>query len=133
MNEWDIKAGCTRIVWLFPKFIIKFPRLLFGIKQGMQANRNERNWWNWYKDSRMCPVWFSDPWGFVIVMPRASQPWVLNNRTKYPPEELWNIIEQGFFKGLPEDSIPENIGLLNDELVMLDYGALSFPPIKFYE
>ncbi len=114
-----IAAGCTRIVWLFETFVIKLARLQFGIRRGMQANRNERNWWRWYQDPRTCPVMFADPFGFIVVMPRAQ---------RRAPDDVWDVARTGYFDGLPEDHIPENVGWINDRPVMIDYGALSHPP-----
>lgn len=92
-----------------------------GLRHGMQANRNERLRLQLNPDDqRMCPILWADRFGFVVVMPRAKQMTL---------DQSWAIAQTDYFKGgLPYDTIPSNIGLLNGRVVMFDYGALSQPP-----
>jgi hypothetical protein len=84
----------------------------------MKANRYERRRWQ-TGDARLCPILFADRFGFVVVMRRAEA---------IEPEAAWAMIKQTDFAGLPHDTVPENVGLIDGRLVMIDYGALGHPP-----
>lgn len=117
-----IEHGTTRIVFLIGRWALKMPNLLFGIRRGCLANRNEWNRWCWYPDERLCPVLWMSSFGLLLVMPRAA---LLSN------EDAWAIADTGLFSGLPPDACnPANIGLLHGRPVTFDYGALGYPPLK---
>lgn len=109
-----LASGCTRRVLLIGSLAIKWPKVTGGFK----ANRYERRRWQ-TGDVRLCPILFSDPFGLLVIMRRAAD---------LEPVEAWEIIAQTDFSGLPHDTIPENVGLIDGRLVMVDYGALGHPP-----
>jgi len=74
----------------------------------MLANIQEKKWWDWTHDSRLCPVLFS-LCGLVLVMERAT-----------PINELPS---QNDFEGLPLDYKLSNFGMIDKRQVLVDYGS----------
>ena len=72
-----IIRGTYRRVLLFGRYAVKVPRLRHFVA-GRRCNRWEREIWRVWRPifswQNICPVLASDPWGLVIVMPRAEQP-----------------------------------------------------------
>ena len=106
-----IVYGVTRWVLLTRNKAFKFPALYSWelFLQGLLANIQEYNWWNWTKDSRLCPVLFFMPLGIMVVMPRADKV------TTLPRKKL--------YKGLPLDYKAANFGRLGENIVLIDYGS----------
>lgn len=102
--------GTTRIVFLIGKYAVKLPRI-YNWKmflRGLVANMNEALFSGVWDE--LCPVRFSFPGGFMIIMDRA-EPVDDVDLTKLP-EVIVNMAE----------TKPNNYGLLNNKLVAIDYG-----------
>jgi len=104
--------GITRSVFLTRRWAIKIPtfRSWSLFLHGLLANMQEAFWWSATHDSRLCPVRFSVPGGFLVIMERAN------------PVENENIPYEEY-EGLPLDPKPTNFGMLRGKLVLLDYGS----------
>jgi hypothetical protein len=78
INNRFIKAGATRIVFMFPTFVIKVPRFTNGLRIficGWNCNYKEYETYNAiqyteYKDY-LCPIKFN-LLGLILVMKRAA-------------------------------------------------------------
>ena len=69
--------GAFRKVFLLGGLAIKVPHIS-NLRAGMRSNRWEREmWFKWrtvFGWQSLCPVYFADPIGLLVVMPRAAQP-----------------------------------------------------------
>jgi len=113
-----LEYGTTRFVFLVDKFAIKIPSIkewrLFLL--GLLANMQEAQWSKigWVE---LCPVLFSIPGGFLIVMHRAR---ILNNEEFLLLDiEQW-IEESGH--NIPVEMKADSFGYLGRKLVAVDYG-----------
>lgn len=107
--------GCTRTVLLLGRWAVKVPTCLAWrlFIRGLIANMDERLWWK-TRDPRLCPVLFSLPGGWLLVMRRAD---------RICTDE--DSIDYRAFAGLPMDPHPDNIGVIEGQLVLVDYGSFS--------
>nr|DAE36537.1 MAG TPA: hypothetical protein [Caudoviricetes sp.] len=111
--------GCTRSVILFRGYAIKIPTFkswkLF--LKGILANLQERHF-SEMKDPNLCPVVFSDKFGFLVIMKRCK---VVKHRGLWMAElhTLKGSLPKEFYLS---DLKPENYGYLGGRLVKLDYG-----------
>jgi hypothetical protein len=134
------KTGMYRIVWTVGCWALKFPRLhlwhyirtffaLWNPKEwaesvkkivggNLEVNRNESTRWRASRNKEqwgipLCPVLFCLPYGSLLVMRRADP---LNR--KLTEEE-----QHTGFNQLGGDGVkPNSYGLLNGQLVIIDYG-----------
>jgi hypothetical protein len=119
--EWK-RAGAMREVFLVGRWAVKLPKLTRGWRQflrGLLANLEERelsaNQW-----SELCPVVFSVPGGWLIIMRRAEP---------LTDEFLANFDMMGFL--MPDDgrAFPDiepkgsSLGMLDGRVVAVDYGS----------
>ncbi len=105
-------SGITRNVFLTKRYAIKLPtfRSWKLFLTGLLANMQETFWWKeTHNDSRLCPVVFGCWGGWFIVMRKA--------------EPIDRLINYEYFTGLPLDPKPTNFGILDDRVVMIDYGS----------
>lgn len=117
--------GVTREVILVGRWAIKFPTFrswrmfLWGLLSNMQevtwgkamkVESGAKQYWS----ERLCPVLWSLPGGWLVVMRRVERVCTENAEVDYDN-----------FKGLPGDHKPENFGWLDGRVVMLDYGSLT--------
>lgn len=109
------KRGITREVIILGNLIFKLPSIrsyrLF--LTGLLCNLQERLWWNQTKDSRLCPVLFSDCFGLLVIMPKV---------VTYS-ENFSGKINYNNFNGLPLEQKPTNFGIYNNKYVLIDYGS----------
>lgn len=121
-----IRSGITREVFLVGQYAIKVPsfRTWRHFVQGILCNLNERTWWQLTRDERLCPVLFSIPGGFLIVMRRAdalapageyAESFGMLTRERIQ-ERLENLI------GFPVEPKPDSLGVLDGRIVAIDYG-----------
>jgi len=61
----------------------------------------------------LCPIYFADVLGVVVVMPRAAQPVTFDEVVAGTPDH---------YPDVTAESKPEDHGRLGDQLVVLDYG-----------
>lgn len=112
----QLKWGAFRVVVLSSRWAIKLPRLT-RMTRGMRSNRWERECWHEWGPAfgwhTLCPVVWADPFGLVLVMPRAEQ----------PVSQQEALIALGdFYPGIDAETKPENFGRLGGKVVVLDYG-----------
>lgn len=113
-----MKQGATRWVFLTKKWAIKIPRLsrwrtfLWGLLGNLQEVEFSR-----LNCDRLCPVKFSLPLGFLVVMPRVQE---------MTPEEFDRFDYDEFIKMkggiIPAEPKPSSFGWLGDKVVCIDYG-----------
>ena len=106
----SLRQGATRNVSLTRALALKFPRLTSWrtFLNGLLANDQERVF-SRLPDARLCPVLWAAPGGFLVIMCRA-QP--------LPPGVAplgWN--------DLPVERKCDSFGLLDGQMVALDYGS----------
>lgn len=117
MVDLAVRRGITRTVLLTRRWAIKVPSLrshgdglrgvLWSLTRGISANLSEQQWSG---SPGTCPVRWSLA-GLLNVYPRCSQ----------PDQELRDEdYEATGFIG-PMDKKPTNVGVLNGQLVFLDY------------
>lgn len=114
------RAGVTRIVLLVGPWAIKFPRFGYGWRKGLQGllgNDQEAMFWRETRWVQLCPVVWSAPGGFVLVMRRAR---ALDD-IEWEDFQLngW-IIEPGFDLVEPKQ---DSFGVIGGRVVAVDYGS----------
>ena len=126
--------GVTRIVLLVGPFAIKIPRINYGWQnflRGLLCNMQERAFaavgWD-----ELCPIHFSIPGGWMIVMARAEP----------IPEDVWQDFDYEQFSGfrswseqrvvaghycnrryVPVENKIDSFGIYAGRIVAVDYGS----------
>jgi len=115
---WD-RNGITRESFLIGNYAIKVPsiRSWKGFLWGLLANMQERVWWS-DKDKRLCPVLFSLPGGFLLIMPKVR---VMTDK-EFADFDYQAFINQPPYN-IPVESKSDSFGWLNGEIVAIDYGS----------
>lgn len=106
----SVRHGYSRTVLLLHRWAIKLPRLGAGWRPflwGLLSNMAERDVWHRTRDPGLCPILFSLPGGFGVVMPRAT------DVGSEAPDYLAGLT--GY------DHKPSSYGRLNGRVVALDY------------
>lgn len=127
-----IHAGATRTVIVTKRFAWKFPRFYrkgrvfqwSQFLQGMLANLQER-YWARFKYPQLCPIYFADPLGLLVVMPRCEAMSPYTASTRAMPDEDFEVFSSiGEGEGcVPIENVVCNFGFLNGQLVSFDYGS----------
>lgn len=117
----EIAYGATRMVFLIGRYAVKVPfayswkHILLGLIANMQEVEFSRAGW-----PELCPVVWSIPAGFLVVMRRAAP------LTEEQWDEFLPNIKDGWLVGddyyVPAESKINNFGLLNGRIVAIDYG-----------
>lgn len=118
--------GVTREVFLIGDYAFKIPKLRYGwgnFLQGLLCNRQECLWWISIPAWPFCPIVFSIPGGWLVVMRRAR---VLTDgeydrlfgecgpeRRKY--DEIEFVI--------PVEHKSSSFGWIDEQIVIIDYGS----------
>jgi len=121
-----ILRGCTRIVILLGRFAIKIPQIRYGTEffvNGQFHILRERRFWKTFPPKGreyLCPCYFCLPFGLFSVMRRAEH---------IPDDDpnggdYHNLLVSHGYGGM--DSKNDNLGRIDGNLVILDYGDLSF-------
>lgn len=118
VEDMQINKGASRIVFVTPKFVIKFPRLiswkhfLTGLLANLQEKRFAVSDWQ-----ELCPVLLSCPFGFWLIMPYAQplsdSDWLEFNYKKFVDRVNYCV---------PVENKRDSFGVLNDRIVAIDYG-----------
>ena len=112
-----VLKGATRCVLLTERWAIKFPRLcewrLF--LSGLLANLQEREWGKASLEG-LCPVLFSLPGGWLVVMPKCSPVGVEWSDVEW---DRWQI-RDGY--RIPCERKMDSLGILGGEIVAIDFG-----------
>ena len=61
----------------------------------------------------LCPIKFADPFGLVVVMPRAEQPVSFDDVLAATPD---------YYPDITAETKPEDYGRVEQRIVALDYG-----------
>lgn len=118
-----LTKGATRTVLLTKNYAIKFPGSWFNNDRwasfllGLVCNMRERLWHNVEDHDLLCPVVFSFPAGFLIVMPRA-RPLSRKEWEAFDYEAFSKL--QPFYENV-EDKL-DSFGWVNGKIVAIDYG-----------
>ena len=113
-----LKRGASRTVLLARGYAIKVPNtrgwrlFLSGLLGNMQERAFSRTGWK-----ELCPVLWSDPWGFVVVMPEC-EPLAKNLDDK----SYQNFVTRAVGR-VPVEHKRSSFGYLNGKLVAVDYGS----------
>lgn len=114
-----MKSGVYRNVFKLGRYAVKLARPNHFF-EGLRCNRWEKEIWKkWRRKflwNNLCPVLFSDWFGFVLVMPWANQPVLFG--------DVLNSLEDSY-PSVPFEIKPENFGELNNKILVLDYGLHS--------
>ena len=107
--------GVFRRVILVGRLAVKFPRVR-NLFSGMRCNRWEREMWNVWRPvfgwETLCPVLFADPFGILVVMPRAKQPVTASDVDSLPD----------YYPQITSELKSEDYGRLGNRVFALDYG-----------
>jgi hypothetical protein len=107
--------GVFRRVVLLGQYAFKLPRWQ-QFAAGMRSNRWEREMWQRWRPrfqwSTLCPVIYADPFGLLVVMPRAVQP---------VPQDQVDALPD-YYPDITAETKHEDFGLLGGSIVALDYG-----------
>lgn len=116
----EIKKGTTRVVILTSKYAFKFPAIYSWrlFLHGLLANMQETDFWCQLKSYKLCPVLFSLPLGFLVVMPRATV--FTNKNFEYFCYETF-VNELGWI--IPVENKRDSFGFINGQIVAIDYGS----------
>lgn len=111
--------GATRMVFLFPKIVVKIPRIndwklfLCGLLGNMQERQFAKTGW-----PELCPIVASCPAGFWVVMRRCES---LNDYW-WQHFDYEEFIDGGDYV-VPVENKRDSFGWLDDRIVALDYGS----------
>ena len=114
------KQGTTRSVWFTARYAIKIPRLVEWrlLLYGLLANMQEAQFWKHLRSEKLCPVAWSCPGGFLLIMARAIPLTV---------EEFATVDVQAFrCEGawiVPVEEKQDSFGWYEGRLVAVDYGT----------
>jgi len=114
-----IKRGATRTVILIGKYAIKTPSIfawrlfLLGLLANMQEAIFSKTGW-----PELCPVLFSFPGGFLVVMRRARP----ISRTHYESISYEQLVAKDHYR-VPAENKPDSWGVLDGRIVAVDYGS----------
>lgn len=113
-----IRHGSTRIVFLIGSYAIKLPDFTCEWRlflQGLLANMQERVFWT-TKWAKLCPVVFSLPGGWLVVMQRARP---MTESEFALMDEDWLNEENGV---VPSEFKQNSFGWVDGRIVAIDYG-----------
>lgn len=113
-----LKFGSTRLVIVAGSLAFKLPRFTHWktFLRGLLANIQECEF-NTLKDPLLCPIYFSLPGGFLVVMPRVSP-----IKTKLSTRKFNSLVDRNTYI-LPIENKIDSFGYLGDILVAIDYGS----------
>lgn len=116
--EWN-RQGVTREVFLIGRWAVKVPRMVYGWRMflcGLLANMQEREFGRllW---PELCPVVFSLPGGWLVVMRRA-RPLSDEEWTAFDPIPFCHQAH----RPLPVEMKRDSFGWLDGRIIAVDYG-----------
>jgi hypothetical protein len=115
--------GISRFVFLFDKFVIKFPYLKYGMRyfvMGMYGNLQEHEYYNIENHPNLGKVYYCAPFGLFLIMKRYHQPlnMILEQKDISSTFNMFIYPEQ-------IDNNGHNIFYDNYNLILVDYGNCS--------
>ena len=119
MIRWN-DQGITREVFLTRRYAIKIPKLIYGwhkFLHGLLANMQERAFAKagW---PELCPVVFSIPGGWLLVMRRAD-PLTDDEWSAFDPKAFCD--QEDYI--IPAENKRDSFGKINGQIVAIDYGS----------
>jgi hypothetical protein len=109
------RTGCYRIVFLLKNIVVKIPNctdgwmfFIFGLNANLRERRNRGN-----TNPLLCPILFSDPLGFFVVMPKCKE----LTDDEFIALDTMPFREQGYKIEYKANSF----GWLNEKVVCFDY------------
>lgn len=116
--EWN-RQGITREVFLTRRYAIKIPKLIYGWHKflcGLLANMQEAAFGttNW---PELCPVVFSIPGGWLLVMLRVE----MLTDAEWATFDVRAFCERGD-RTIPAEFKRDSFGRLDGRIVAIDYG-----------
>lgn len=119
-----IEHGATRTVLLTKRYALKFPTCRYGWQHflaGLLANMQERVFGRtgW---PELCPVLLSDPFGFLVVMPKADEFKSQHKWLAMSKKEFKRFVEKDGYH-VPAENKPDSFGVLKGRPVVIDYGG----------
>jgi hypothetical protein len=110
-------CGHNRLVLLVGRWALKFPTpvrnwrdFLYGLLNNINETHRSRS-----GNQALCPVLWSVPGGFLVVMPRVR----VFSEEEYTPEQARAFAEAN---SVPGEHKADSYGLLNGRVVCVDYG-----------
>lgn len=114
------RTGCTRTVFLTRGLAIKVPNLFCGWKlflTGLLCNMQEvqfgKTGWE-----GLCPVCWSLPGGFMLVMPRVR----VMTKQEFEGFDFEGFVERADY-AIPAEAKASSFGFLDGRVVAIDYGS----------
>lgn len=117
------RNGCTRIVFIFKKIVVKIPNFTYSWEhflKGLIANIHESKCWKYNSgkfetglSSLLCPVLWCSYGGWILIMKKAK---VLTD-LEFIESDISEHIKH--FAG---DDKSDSYGWINDNIVKIDYG-----------
>lgn len=117
--SWN-RHGATREVVVIGGFVFKFPKLSAGwgnFLWGLLANMQERAFGTIGLDG-LCPVRFSLPGGWLVVMPRAA----VMTEEEFAAFDAAGFCDRRDYR-IPAELKSDSFGRLRGEIVAIDYGS----------
>lgn len=119
-----ILKGATRVVFLVGNYAIKIPRLCSWkhFLQGLLANMQERTF---AKTGclKLCPIPFSLPGGWLVVMRRARPLSDDQYRVLWEELDSWLVDTGKRAMVIPAEKKQDSFGWIDGILVAVDYGS----------
>src|SRR5262245_36312925 len=120
-----MRCGTYRCVVFVGPFAVKFPRLR-NMLDGLRCNRWEREMWRvWrpiYQWDTLCPIFFADPFGLIVVMARAEQ----------PVSHLELLLAPDYHPEITGEFKATDCGHVAGKLVAVDYGLADAEMVSQY-
>lgn len=124
------RDGVTRIVLLIGPWAVKLPRFGYGYAMGLRGllcNMQERAIWTlgW---PQLCPVLFSLPGGWLLVMRRArpldDHEWQVLDVEEFRWNRKSSIAGERMVEGcVPVETKRDSFGVVDGRIVAVDYGS----------
>jgi hypothetical protein len=114
----QVLHGTTRVVILTKRFAFKFPTYVSWrlFLNGLLCNMQEKQFSG--TSPNLCPVLWSLPGGFLVVMPRCEP----ITRATFFGMDVQTFIEQPDMF-LPVENKQDSFGWYKDRIVAVDYGS----------
>ena len=119
-RHWELKQGATRNVLLTKRYAIKVPRLVEWrlLLYGLLANMQERQYWRHLRHDKLCPVLWSLPGGFLLVMRRTTE----LSRDDFATFDYEAFVENETWR-VPVENKQDSFGWYYGRIVAVDYGS----------
>ncbi len=114
-----VRTGVSRHVVLVSRFAIKVPAIwrwqtiLWGLLANMQERAFAKTGW-----PEFAPVLFSDPFGFILVMPRVR---VMTDE-EFEDFDYYVFTRRSDGSVVPVEAKSDSFGWLGGRVVAIDYG-----------